>query len=47
MQIGKWSRYTELIRLSIPCNQVALLHVVPDCMPRALAEIRKLKKKKE
>ena len=37
MQTGKWSRYAELIRLCIPCNhdclQVALLDVVPDCMP--------------
>ena len=38
MQTGNWSRYAELIRLCIPCNhdclQVALLDVVPDCMPR-------------
>ena len=27
-------RYTELIRLCFPCNQVASLDVVPDCTPR-------------
>jgi hypothetical protein len=44
---GKWSRYAELSRRCITYNPVASLDVVPDCLPRPPAEIRKLKKKQQ
>ena len=40
MQIGNLSGYAEVIRLCIPCSQVAPLDVVPDCMPRRPAKLR-------
>ena len=40
IQIENRSRYTALTRFCIPCNQVASLDVVPNCMPRPPAKLR-------